>query len=291
MKLTIFTPTYNRAFKLPELYESILTAAKNVEQDEIEWLIVDDGSTDNTAENVKSLIDCNELGIRYFFKGNGGKHTAFNYAIDKCDGDLFVCIDDDDKPTPNSLSDIFAIAKRFAKQSVGAIVGRVVNTEGVPLGRTCFKDTLISNTIEIRDKYHFWGEPEVYYVKYLKKYRFDVFGDEKFLTEAYLFDEMSQVYPFVYTNTVMMVKEFLPGGLTDNATKIRISSPQGTVRYYDLRFKRSKGFFPKMKAAINRRRFNYWNKNRYVYKKSLFSFIAVPFARLMYFKDRRGVKK
>lgn len=292
MKLTIFTPTYNRANKLLELYESILRANDNNEQNIIEWLIVDDGSLDKTEETVEALINKKELNISFYKKENGGKHTAFNLAIERCDGDLFVCIDDDDKLVPGAINNIFNLAERYAEKNYGAIVGRVVNTQSQLLGKTVFKDILISNTIEIRDKYHFWGEPEVYFVKYLKEFRFNVFENEKFLTEAYLFDEMSLKYPFVYTNEILMVKEFLSDGLTDNNLKIRINSSIGTVSYYNLRYKRSKGFINKLKAAINRRRFNYWNKDKKVeYTRSFISFLAVPFAKILYLIDKRRVSK
>ena len=78
-EITVFTPTFNRAHLLHQCYESLLKQTyKN-----FEWLIVDDGSSDNTKETVEHFITENKIKIRYFFKRNGGKHTAVNFGV-KC---------------------------------------------------------------------------------------------------------------------------------------------------------------------------------------------------------------
>lgn len=86
-KITIFTPTYNRAHLLPNLYEFLI--GENYEN--LEWIIVDDGSTDNTKEVVNTFKKQNILNIRYFYQANQGKHVAYNKAIEEADGDLFIC--------------------------------------------------------------------------------------------------------------------------------------------------------------------------------------------------------
>lgn len=285
MRLTIFTPTYNRAKRLNKVYQSIVNGLKFVENDDVEWIIVDDGSKDNTGEAVKSFSELKNLQIRYIAKENGGKHTAFNVGIENSKGDLFVCIDDDDYLTDNALADIFKLGKEYNAQKISGFVGRVVDPQGKLLGKDIFKDTIVSNTIEIRDKYRFWGEPEIYFTRVLKNYKFDVFGQEKFLTEAYLFDDITQKLPLVYTNIPMMVKEFFKGGLTDNALKIRIESPMGACAYYEKRFKLSKGFKNKLKAAINYFRFSYWRNSGSYKLKGAYAFFAKPIAYLLYKKD------
>lgn len=285
MKLTIFTPTYNRANKIFELYRSILHSARTVvEPDELEWLIVDDGSVDDTEAVVKSF-DSAYFPIRYYKKENGGKHTAFNWAIEQSTGDIFVCIDDDDRLVAQALNMIFQCAREYENKGFGGFVGRVVDINGNILGKSLFEDILISNTIEIRDRYKFWGEPEIYYTKYLKLYRFDVFPGERFLTEAYLFDRMSIRYPFVYTNHIYMVKCYLPDGLTSNQLKIRIESPKGAEAYYFQRKQLCSGFWHKLRATINRQRFSYWSKTDRQ-KYDLYEFLARPVSFLMMMKDR-----
>ena len=85
MKLTILTPTYNRGGELSQLYDSL----KNQTCKDFEWVIVDDGSKDNTHEVVKAWLSDSDFPIRYFFKENGGKHTALNYADNRIRIDFY----------------------------------------------------------------------------------------------------------------------------------------------------------------------------------------------------------
>lgn len=294
MQITIFTPTYNRKDELSGLYESIKIAYANVSsEDTIKWLIIDDGSTINIQEDINQFIQDAQFPIEYIKKENGGKHTAFNRAIELCDTELFVCIDDDDRLRKDSLNKIFELAKKYSGNEFGAIVGRVVDESGNLLGRNLLQLPIKSNTIEIRDKYTFWGEPEVYYVNKLKLYRFDIFPGEKFLTEAYVFDKMSIEFPFLYTNEVFMIKKYLKGGLTDNQTRIRVKSPIGAEAYYYQRKQLCKGFGPKLKATINRQRFQFWIPNRKRKKRKVDSFerLARSVSWLFYLNDRQHMKK
>ena len=96
--ITIFTPTYNRKKELERLYESLL----NQDYDDFEWLIVDDGSIDDTEKYVNSLIKKNEIKIKYFKKENGGKPSAYNKGLDLASGNIFLAIDSDDVFKENS---------------------------------------------------------------------------------------------------------------------------------------------------------------------------------------------
>lgn len=293
MKLTIFTPTYNRTKYLLPLFESIVFSySRSDKTGQIEWLIVDDGS----EEDVKTIVDgfkaVNGIDIKYIYKNNGGKHTAFNVALNNATGDYFVCIDDDDPLTQNAIPDIFKYMKSFQSKGYAGIVGRVVDKKGHLLGRNLFSQYLISNTIEIRDKYHFWGEPEVYYTEVIAKHRFPEFRNEKFLTEAYMFDEITTKMPLVYTNVPMQVKQYMRGGLTDNQLKIRIESPKGCESYYFNRSKLCKGFKYKLKAIINRQRFSYWITGSCIKRKvNVYEVIGRPISLLMYIKDKLEYKR
>lgn len=291
MKLTIFTPTYNRSDKLIQLFESIKIASRNINPtDTLEWLIIDDGSNDDT-EKVVAIFSDELIRIRYVKKQNGGKHTAFNKAIELCSGDLLVCIDDDDRPTENAFRDMFILGEKYSNKNFGAFVGRVVDQEGNLLGKDVFNGQLVSNTIEIRDKYNFWGEPEVYFIDILKKYRFDEFPNEKFLTEAYLFDQMSLEHPFVYTNVVMMRKIYLSDGLTANSLRLRIKSCIGSEEYYYRRKHLSKGTWSIIRATINRQRFAYWNMKKKKRNLDIYEIIASPFSFLIHCIDKYKIKR
>lgn len=97
--LTILTPTYNRGKYLEDIFK-VLQQQTN---QNFEWLIVDDGSTDNTKEIVESFIESNKLRIRYFCKENGGKHTAVNYGLKYISTKLTVILDSDDTFTNDAV--------------------------------------------------------------------------------------------------------------------------------------------------------------------------------------------
>ena len=87
--LTVFTPTYNRAYILGELYESLLRQTDK----RFMWLIVDDGSGDNTKELINGWKNDNKIAISYFYQKNGGKSLAHNLGVEKCSTELFTCVD------------------------------------------------------------------------------------------------------------------------------------------------------------------------------------------------------
>ena len=90
--LTVFTPAYNRAHTLPRTYESLQKQSCK----DFVWLIVDDGSKDQTAKLVKEWQQQEKtFEIRYIYKENGGMHTAHNVAYENIDTELNVCIDSD----------------------------------------------------------------------------------------------------------------------------------------------------------------------------------------------------
>ena len=99
MRITVFTPAYNRRHTLPRLYESLCRQ----EFCDFEWLIVDDGSTDGTEEIISEFENRAAFPIRYHKKENGGKHTAYNYAVDRAAGAYFFCVDSDDYLAPDAL--------------------------------------------------------------------------------------------------------------------------------------------------------------------------------------------
>lgn len=80
MKLSILTPTYNRAELLKRLYESIIKQKSEID---LEWLIMDDGSNDDTKQQIDKFIKENKIHIKYFFQENAGKMTAINNLMDK----------------------------------------------------------------------------------------------------------------------------------------------------------------------------------------------------------------
>ena len=90
--VSIITPSYNRANLLPKAYESL----KKQTSKDFEWIVVDDGSKDNTDEVVQKFISENQIEIKFIKKENGGKHTAVNRGVKEACGELVLILDSDD---------------------------------------------------------------------------------------------------------------------------------------------------------------------------------------------------
>ena len=97
--ITILTPTYNREKTLQRVYESLLAQTNK----DFEWVIVDDGSTDNTKALIESFIAEDKISIKFFFKTNGGKHTALNVGTQAAKGELLLVLDSDDYLLDNAI--------------------------------------------------------------------------------------------------------------------------------------------------------------------------------------------
>ena len=109
--LTVFTPTYNRAHTLPRTYASL----KNQDSFCFEWLIIDDGSTDNTRELVESWIAENKIPIRYHYQENQGMHGAHNTAYRLINTELNTCIDSDDYMPDDAEKVWFQASSRYRR--------------------------------------------------------------------------------------------------------------------------------------------------------------------------------
>ena len=143
IKLTIFTPAYNRAHTLPRTYESLLA------QDckDFVWLIVDDGSVDNTAELVRSWQEQdNGFEIRYLYKENGGMHTAHNIAYENIDTELNTCIDSDDKLAPGAVEKILRKWEQVKEQGYAGIIALDSDFDGNVIGKG-FPERLTETTV------------------------------------------------------------------------------------------------------------------------------------------------
>ena len=125
--LTVFTPAYNRAHTLSRTYQSL----KEQNCKDFVWLIVDDGSTDNTAEIVKKWQD-EESGfdIQYVYKENGGMHTAHNTAYENIHTELNVCIDSDDMMAKDGVEKILTAWEKVRNKGYAGLIALDADFEG-----------------------------------------------------------------------------------------------------------------------------------------------------------------
>ena len=230
-KVTVFTPTYNRAYILEKLYRSLT----NQTNKDFEWLIIDDGSTDNTYEIVKAwLEEDNIFEIKYVKKENGGKHRAVNLSLELARGDLYIIVDSDDYLTNDAIEKIIEKEKTISGKDrfVGIVFNRGSLLNNKIHGKT-FKGDYIDATALQRRKYNIMGDKaEVYYTRILKKYKFPEFEGENFITENVVWLKIANDgYKHRFYNDVIYLGDYLQGGLTDKAVQLEINNFKGYTHY------------------------------------------------------------
>lgn len=226
--ITVLTSAYNRGNLLDKLYKSLCAQ----ESKNFEWLIVDDGSTDDTSERVKQMKQSADFSISYYKKENGGKHTALNYAYQFIKTPLTFIVDSDDSLTRDAISCVDAIYKKYKNENDlcgfsflrGKPDGGYLSTSGVP------QDGMKESYVDCRINRSIGGDmAEVWYTHCLKEYPFPEFQGEKFLGEDIVWVRMSEKYKMRFFNRVIYISDYLEDGLTNNRRKHNIKSPNGCV--------------------------------------------------------------
>lgn len=225
-KLTILTPTYNRADYLPKLYESLLAQTNK----DFLWLVVDDGSADDTEKLITSYGD-GAIEIRYIAQKNAGKHTALNRGIREIDTELTFIVDSDDYLPENAVNTILRYHQKYGDTPnlcgysfLRCHADGRVNTAYFP------EEELIGTYAEVRINGGIGGDKaEVFYTQILKQYPFPTFPDEKFLPEDVVWMSMSGPYQMVHINENVYFCDYLENGLTNTGKRMKIHSPRGMV--------------------------------------------------------------
>ena len=222
--LTIFTPVYNRAYTLHLGYEALL---RQTCQD-FEWLIVDDGSTDNTRELVEGWIQENKIPIRYHYQQNQGMHGAHNTAYRLIETELNTCIDSDDYMPDDAVEKIVTFWKEHGSDRVAGIIGLDANFDGKLIG-TSFKGNNL--LITLGGFYTSGGTGDkkmVYRTDIIKKYpEYPLFKGEKYVSLGYKYELIDQDYPLLTLNEVLVKVEYRPDGSSMNMFRQYIRNPQG----------------------------------------------------------------
>lgn len=287
---TVFTPTYNRAHTLPLVYASLI----DQNYKDFEWIIVDDGSVDETQDLVSIWIKENKINIRYFRQKNQGKHTAHNVAVDNAKGELFLVFDSDDRFTANALEKFkyyWEAIPKIERDDFSTITALCMDeNENVIGGRFPHDVTDVANMAEqlkLRSAGERFGANTT---RAMKQFKFPVFEGEKFMPEGIVWNRLSLKYKTRFINEPLRIFEALEGGLTANNVTIRMKSPRGASLHYFELTALPVGYIRRAKAAINYVRFSLHGK---LFKplignafKSLLIFILVPAGGIFYMSDR-----
>ena len=223
--LTIFTPAYNRAHTLPRTYESLCRQSCK----DFLWLIVDDGSTDQTAALVRDWQQRNNgFEIQYIYKENGGMHMAHNVAYAHIHTELNTCIDSDDKLADGAVEKILRKWTEVRSQGYAGLIGldagfdRKLIGKGFPAGLT---ETTLSGYYAAGGA----GDKKlVYRTDVIQSYpEYPVFEGEKYVSLAYKYLLIDQDYRLAVLNEVLCNVEYQPDGSSKNMFRQYLKNTRG----------------------------------------------------------------
>ncbi len=236
MKISIVTPTYNREALLPRLYDSIVDNSHD--EIKIEWLIMDDGSTDNTKVLIDTWREENKIEMKYFFQENQGKMAAINHIIKETTGDLIVECDSDDYFSKNA----FEIIQRTWEENKEvkdcyAMCFLKYNQDNQNMGNAFKKKKTTMFDLYFKEGEN--GEKAlVFFGSIRKRYCYELQKKEKFVTEASMYYKMDLTYQILCINEPIMICEYQEEGYSNHIEKQFKENPYGYYEYFKEILKR-----------------------------------------------------
>lgn len=291
--ISILTPTYNRGKLLLPLYDSL----KNLTFKDFEWLIVDDGSEDDTEQYALSWIAHNienaEFPIRYIKKSNGGKHTAINRGVREANGELILILDSDDTLPSDSLATIAQYYEQCkGYKDCAGVCGLMAHHDGQLIGSGFPKDPMYESALQFRyaEKGNVTGDLlEVYKTSVMREFPFPEVENEKFCPESLVWNRIANKYKLFCFNKIVYYRDYLDGGLTSKIVRIRMNSPIASTMTYAEMLDYNIFLKWKIRSAINYWRFKYCISNKSLKAPTvkwywrLFQLVGL----LMHLKDNR----
>lgn len=262
-KVTVFTPSYNRAYILSQLYNSLSIQTSN----DFEWVVVDDGSSDNTSDLLSTWEKNAKFPIKWQTQPNQGKHIAINKGVSMASGELFFIVDSDDYLTRDAIEKVIRFwESEYRGCNISGIIGyRSFETDklvGTPLPQN-IKQCKLRDTSR---KYHSFGDKVVIYrTSILRSFPFPKFGDERFLSESYVFNQIDDIYDMVVMTDRVYMFQYQNDGLSQDFRKLYRNNPKGFLASFIQHLKYEDRIKVKIKLqahiqclAIHTKNFRIW---------------------------------
>lgn len=288
--LTIFTPTYNRAHTLGRTYESLCRQTCR----DFEWLIIDDGSTDNTRQLVEQWQQEAKIPIRYIYQANQGMHGAHNTAYRNIDTELNTCVDSDDYMPDDAVKKILSFWRYHGSYRYAGFIGLDATADGTIIG-TRFPDDLYEATCrELYEKYRIRGDKKlVYRTDVITSYaEYPLFAGEKYVGLAYKYSMVDEDYRMLLTNEVYVTVEYQADGSSANMWRQYWNNPRGfiVIRLQDMRMALT--WKRKFVSCIHYVSHSLRARNRHFLRESplpLATLAAIPLGVCLYFYNKHKV--
>ena len=248
--LTIFTPTYNRKHTLIRTFQSL----QNQTCKDFEWLIVDDGSKDNTAELIEQWkTEADGFQIRYIYKENGGMHTAHNVAYAAIHTELNVCVDSDDAMPENAVQTILEFWEKHKTPEIGGIVALDSDFGGKVIGSELPTGVQKASTEKLASYYHITGDKKyIYRTSVMQEIpAYPEFPGEKLVPLSYKYLLAAQKYDMLLLNKVVCLVDYQPDGSTNTIYRQYLQSPRGFAAQNAIRMQYSTSRITRIKSIIH----------------------------------------
>lgn len=249
--LTIFTPTYNRAYILSKLYESLV----NQSYKKFIWLIVDDGSSDGTKDLIRRFQAENLIEIQYIYQENRGKHFAVNNGLRNTGTEFFTVIDSDDFLSDIAVEEMEKLSEKIKndRQIAGFTFIRFSEKTNFDREKYGKKEWLVSGRAEY--EWEFPGEMTYCFkTKIHQQFMFPEFEGEKFCPESLVFRRIERKFKILFTDKVLAFGDYLEDGLMSNYYQLLINNPKSSLLNIKERFRDDLSQTEKLDLAKN-----YWD--------------------------------
>lgn len=286
--LTVFTPTYNRAYTLHLCYESLIRQTSK----DFVWLIIDDGSSDGTSELVKKWQTKNTVPIIYHYQENQGMHGAHNTAYERIETELNVCIDSDDYMADDAVEKIVQFWKKYGSDKYAGIVGLDASPNGEIIGTRMPENLHHSTLTGLYSRFKVKGDKKLVYRTEItsKTPPYPIFEGEKYCPLSYKYILIDQIRPLLLMNEILCHVEYLPDGSSLNMINQYKKNPKGFAFFRKIGMQYSPTFKDRFRESVHYVSSSLMMKNRMFLNESPRRFTtlaAIPFglALFLFMKD------
>ncbi len=229
---TVFTPTFNRAHTLGRVYDSLKAQTMR----DFEWLVVDDGSTDETRDLIERLAGEAPFPVRYFHQPNSGKHVAENVAVHEARGEFIATIDSDDWYVPDALETFLSTWQTIPeseRDSFAGIVGLCSDAQGSLVGTRFPADVFDTTYTDLALRHDVTGDKAgCGRTEVVREFRFPVVPGETLILEFLVYNRMAQRYRIRCVNKVIKVVEYQASGLSATRSTDYMRNPRTSKLFF-----------------------------------------------------------
>lgn len=267
--LTVITTTYNRGYCLHQVYQSL---CRQSSKDYI-WMIIDDGSTDNTRELVQKWKSESAIEIEYYYKTNGGMHTARNVAYNLAGTELNMIVDSDDWLVDDAVENIIDFWNKNKTEKAYGIIAYNVTKDGRIVGSSLPGEGIFSTLTELENRYHVKGDKKLILRSDLsKEYPFPEFPNEKFYPASYKYRMLDLKYGLLIMKKAVCVVDYNEDSMTFSKYSQYKQNPRGFAHFRNEMIRISKS--PKV---IFRENIHYIAESKFANDKNYISRSSKPF--------------